>query len=86
MEVLPLLQGLVDDFALAAQKKQISVCLSGDEAQIMGIPVLLREMFFNLIDNAVKYTPNGGSVGAAREGKIVCYPESEITEATISKS
>ena len=29
-------------------------------------------------------TPNGGSVGAAREGKIVCYPESEITEATIA--
>lgn len=29
-------------------------------------------------------TPNGGSVGAAREGKVVCYPESEVTEATIT--
>ena len=62
VEILPLLQGLVDDFALATQKKQISVCLSGDDAQVIGIPVLLREMFFNLIDNAVKYTPDGGSV------------------------
>lgn len=29
-------------------------------------------------------TPNGGNVGSAREGKIVCYPEGEVTEATIS--
>lgn len=29
-------------------------------------------------------TPTGGSVGAAREGKIVCYPESEVTPTTIS--
>lgn len=29
-------------------------------------------------------TPSGGGVGAVREGKIVCYPESEVTEATIS--
>lgn len=25
-------------------------------------------------------TPTGGSVGAAREGKIVCYPETDITQ------
>lgn len=30
-------------------------------------------------------TPNGGSVGGVREGKIVCYPEGEITEAEISQ-
>lgn len=29
-------------------------------------------------------TPNGGNVGSAREGRIVCYPEGEVTEATIS--
>ena len=29
-------------------------------------------------------TPLSGSVGAARTGKIVCYPETEVTVATIS--
>ena len=62
VEIMPLLQGLVDDFSLSAQKKDLCITLAGDDAQIKGFPVLLREMFFNLIDNAVKYTPNGGSI------------------------
>ena len=62
VEILPLLQGLVDDFSLSAQKKDLCITLAGDDTQIKGFPVLLREMFFNLIDNAVKYTPNGGSI------------------------
>ena len=36
------------------KNKDLTVILVGDEAQIKGFPVLLREMFFNLIDNAVE--------------------------------
>lgn len=29
-------------------------------------------------------TPSGGNVGEARQGTIVCYPETEVTPTTIS--
>lgn len=71
-----LLRELVEDMTPAAEKKQLTLNLSGDEsAAVYGYPVLLREMLFNLLDNAVKYTPEGGQVSASVEkenGKIVC--------------
>ena len=31
-------------------------------------------------------TPTSGSVGSAREAKLICYPSTEVTHTTISKS
>lgn len=73
--LMPLLRGLTDDFSIAAQKKNLTLTLSGDDAEIEGHPVLLNEMFFNLIDNAVKYTPEGGSIAVTIENKessVIC--------------
>lgn len=75
VSLMPMLRGLVDDFAIPAEKKNLTLKLSGDEAEVEGYPTLLREMFFNLIDNAIKYTPEGGNVSVTvknTEKQIVC--------------
>lgn len=38
-----------------------------DQAQVMGDPDRLKQLFLNLMDNAIKYTPNGGEVTLSLE-------------------
>lgn len=73
--LLAMLQTLREDFLTLAEEKGLSLTLEGCEAAVEGYPMLLRELFHNLIDNAVKYTPAGGQIHvslAVEEGRPVC--------------
>lgn len=49
-------------FLDAATGKGIDLGLEAQPAHVMGHGWLLRELLSNLADNAIKYTPTGGSV------------------------
>jgi two-component system sensor histidine kinase TctE len=68
-----LAQNVALQLAVSAVNKQIDLALEAEqEAIVRGQPLLLQEMVSNLVDNALRYTPPGGSVtvrvlpGAAR--------------------
>lgn len=65
--------GCVEDLSLKASKKSVSVSLDGDKAaEIQGNSKLLYEMAFNLVDNSIRYTEQGGKVAVVVEpGAIV---------------
>ena len=45
-----------------SQKHRFSVCFPDDLPPVTGDPGLLEEVLVNLVDNAVKYSPDGGPV------------------------
>ena len=73
--LMSLIHSLNEAFQPIAQEKGVALKVEGDHATIEGYPVLLRELFHNLIDNAVKYTLAGGSVTVCltqEDGHTVC--------------
>lgn len=59
------------DMAALAQEKHTSIVVSASSGTIIGSRELLRRALFNLVENAVKYGPEGGQVqlSAGLEGE-----------------
>jgi signal transduction histidine kinase len=66
VSVRPLLEEVVELYEDVADAKSVSVALEpGEELIVSGARDRLRQVFANLLDNAIKYTPAQGSVHIA---------------------
>mgnify|MGYP003386426552 CR=1 FL=1 len=59
-----LLQDVVELYEPLASEKSINFSYRAEPATVMGDKDMLFQVFANLIDNAIKYTPKGGTVVA----------------------
>lgn len=75
VELKPLCESLLESYLDAASAKQIDLGLDVRPAAVPGYAWLLRELMANLVDNAVKYTPEGRTVtircGATETGAFL---------------
>jgi signal transduction histidine kinase len=64
LEPVKLLVETINEFQIMAQEKNLSLELRGEDTHtlIEGNPLQIRQVYSNLIGNAIKYTPAGGSV------------------------
>ena len=56
---------IIERLSPVAARQSVTLALTGEHAEIMGVEQLLKEMIYNLLDNAIKYNVPGGSVTAS---------------------
>jgi heavy metal sensor kinase len=63
---------------LADSKRQTLVCSAGEPAVVTGDPIRLRHVIYNLLDNALKYSPAGGRV------ELSVWPNGEYVRLVVA--
>jgi len=69
LDLAPMIEQVVQYFVEAASRKQIDIGFDLRPTPVVGDSFLLRDLIDNLIDNAVRYTPELGTV------TVRCFPD-----------
>ena len=72
----PMIDEVFADLALRAERSGISLSREGEDVTVVGSDMLLCRMFFNLVENGVKYNRPGGMVKVdvqQRDGQVVIH-------------
>jgi heavy metal sensor kinase len=63
-----IVRDVADDIQVVAVERNLQLLVEADEpCQVSGSEQQLRRLLFNLLDNAIKFTPSGGSIGIRAE-------------------
>lgn len=62
VDVYTVAQNAVESLAIQAEQKGITLELTGEQTEIIGVPEQIYTIIYNLCDNAIRYNRPGGSV------------------------
>ncbi|HCW24403.1 MAG TPA: two-component sensor histidine kinase, partial [Lachnospiraceae bacterium] len=65
-----------------AKNNHVKLTMSGEKTKVYGVPGLIREMVYNITENAIKYNKPGGEVsvwvGETLSGRKVIVSDTGI--------
>ena len=71
ISILPLLSSICEDMSLKAQRRQMTIEVKGDNGVVLGNQDEIRQVFINVLDNAIKYGMTEEPIAVISSGEVI---------------